>query len=364
MVKNLKEKLFEDFDIEKQPFIYRRLMLTSVFLTICLFAFTAFLFINLSLAKFTLVVMDAFVIVSSIISLYLIFVKKKIEVASVTATIILFVFLLVFIHLNKNESFGLVWTLCYPLFVVPILGTRKGLLMIALFYAILLPMSYLGIGDWDYGNWSNTSFLRFLIASITVIFIAFFYESTSVSAYQALLKTREKEKSYLHELTQLSMTDQLTGLHNRRYFDEQFHIELKKIQRNNNKLCLIMIDIDYFKPINDKHGHQIGDLILKDFSKLLKNRIRSTDTLSRWGGEEFIIMLPDTSISNAAIIAEKMRVAVAKTHFESVGHITASFGVAEVTLEPDSEKQALIHADNALYQAKRNGRNRVVVFEE
>jgi len=197
MLKKLIDKLFERFDIEKQPFIYRRLMLTSVFLTISLFAFTAFFFINISLAKYSLVVMDGLVIITALISLYLMLIKKKVKIASMVATVILFAFLLIFVNINKNESFGLVWTLCYPLFVVPILGTRLGVFMIVLFYSILLPMVYLGIGEWDYNNWNYTSFLRFLIASITVVFIAYFYESTSVSAYQTLLKTREKEKNYL-----------------------------------------------------------------------------------------------------------------------------------------------------------------------
>jgi len=363
MLKKIKEKLFEGFDIEEQPFIYRRLMLTSVFLAISLFAFIAFWFINLSLSKYNLVVMDSFVIIMALISLYLMLFKKKIDIAAMIATFILFAFLLIFVYINQNESFGLVWTLCYPLFVIPILGTRMGLFMIILFYAILLPIVYLGIGEWDYGNWDYTSFLRFLIASITTVFIAYFYESTSVSAYQALLKTREKEKSYLSELTKLSMTDQLTGLHNRRYFDEQFKLEYLKILRNSNKLCLIMIDIDYFKTINDKYGHQVGDMVLKEFSQLLISRIRTTDTLSRWGGEEFIIMLPETSISNGAIIAEKMRVAISEREFETVGKLTASLGVAEVNADIESNNEALINADNALYRAKRNGRNRVVVYE-
>jgi len=363
MHNKIKEKLFAGFDIEEHPFIYRRLLLTSIFLAISLFAFVAFFFINLSLAKYSLVMMDGFVIISAIISLYLLLIKKKVKIASIAATCILFVFLLLFVNINKNESFGLVWTLCYPLFVVPILGTRIGVFMIVLFYAILVPMAYLGIGEWDYGNWDYSSFLRFLIASITFAFIAYFYESTSVSAYQSLLETRKKEKTYLSELTKLSMTDQLTGLHNRRYFDEQFQLEYQKFLRSSHKFCLIMVDIDYFKSINDEYGHQVGDNVLKGFSRLLKSRLRTTDTLSRWGGEEFIIMLPETSISNGAIIAEKMRVAISENEFEIVGKLTASLGVAEVNTDVESNKEAIINVDNALYEAKRNGRNRVVVYE-
>ena len=363
MLKQLKQKLFDDFDILHQPFVYRRLVLTIAFFAISLFAFTAFLFINLSSQNHILIYIDSFVLITILISLYLLLIKKKVNVSAMIASCILFLFLLVFVYLNKNNSFGLVWTLCYPLFVIPILGTRKGILMIFLFYAILTPMVYLGINEWDYGFWDFTSFLRFCIASITVVFAAYFFEITSVSAYQTIVNVRENEQLYLQELKKLSLTDQLTGLHNRRYFDEQFQLEYKKIQRNHNKLCLIMIDIDHFKLINDEYGHQIGDKVLKQFSKLLKHRLRSTDTLSRWGGEEFIIMVPETSISNAAIIAEKMRVAICKKEFELVGKLTASFGVAEVSPEAESNEQAIINVDKALYHAKRKGRNQVAVFE-
>ena len=307
--------------------------------------------------------MDIFVLVTILFSLYLLLEKKKVNTSAMIATCILFVFLLVFVVFNKNDSFGLIWTLCFPLFVIPILGTRKGIFMILLFYAALTPLVYLGIGEWNHGLWDFTSFLRFFIASIAIIFAAYFFEATSVSAYQTIINIRENEQLYLQELKNLSLTDQLTELHNRRYFDEQYQLEYKKIQRNHNKLCLIMIDIDNFKTVNDKFGHQIGDQVLTEFSKLLKSRIRTTDTLSRWGGEEFIIMLPETSISNASIIAEKMRVVISEQEFTKIGKLTASFGVAEVKLEQESNEQAIINADSALYQAKRNGRNRVVVFE-
>jgi len=363
MIKKIKEKLTEGFDTEKNPFLYRRLIMTSALLIIALVAFTAFIFINSSLKNYTLVKLDAFLVLLSSLSLYYLFVKKRIEFAALVATTMLFAFLILFSFITKNHGFGLVWTLCYPLFVIPILGTRKGLLMILLFYLILVPIVYSGIGDWDNGFWSKTAFLRFFMVSLTVVFIAYFFESSSVAAYKTVMAIREKEQSYLRELENLSVTDQLTGLNNRRYFDKQFQLEFAKVQRYGSKLSLIMLDIDHFKNINDQHGHQIGDEALKEFSNLLKNKIRATDILSRWGGEEFIILLPETSISNAAIIAEKLRVSIAKRDFKIVGRLTASLGVSQVFSKEGGNREAILNADNALYDAKRQGRNKVVITE-
>ena len=160
------------------------------------------------------------------------------------------------------------------------------------------------------------------------------------------------------------MTDQLTGLHNRRYFDDHFEIEKQKVERYGNALCLIMIDIDHFKSINDQYGHPIGDKVLKEFSLLLRKNIRSSDILSRWGGEEFIILLPGTSIDNSFIIAEKIRKSIADRQFDKIGKLTASFGVSVVDASCASNREAIHRADKALYRAKKQGRNRVITYQK
>ncbi len=360
MLKIIKTKLVDGFDLENDPFLYRRLIMTCALLFVTLFAFVVFIFINLSFERYTLVMMDIFVTLLALYSLYLLFVKKKIDLAALISTTMLFAFLIFFTSVTKNNGFGLVWTLCFPLFVIPILGSQKGIIMTFLFYLILVPMVYLGIGEWDNGFWNRTAFLRFFVASLTVVYTAYFFESSSVAAYQTILDIRIKEKSYLNKLENLSVTDQLTGLHNRRYFDEHFKLERKKVSRYNKMLCLIMIDIDHFKLVNDKYGHQIGDEVLKEFSKLLRRNLRNTDVLSRWGGEEFIVLLPETSLSNGLLIAEKIRGVVAGHIFNKVGKITASFGISEVTSRMNSNREAIHLADQALYQAKHQGRNRVV----
>lgn len=364
MIKRIKTRLTEGFDLEHNPFLYRRLIMTAALLFIALFAFSAFILINISLGNYHLVMMDITVALFSLFSIYLLFIKKKIEFAALVSTVLLFSFLLFFTFITKNNGFGLVWTLCFSLFVIPILGTRKGLIMTAVFYLILVPMVYSGIGEWDHGFWDKSSFTRFFMASLTVVYTAYFFESSSVAAYQTILEIREKEKVYLNKLENLSVTDQLTGLNNRRYFDDHFEVERAKVKRYGNALCLIMIDIDHFKPVNDKFGHQVGDLVLKEFSLVLRKSIRSSDILSRWGGEEFIILLPGTTMSNSLLIAEKIRKAIAGRQFAKIGKLSASFGVSEVNTKTASNREAIHHADEALYQAKRNGRNQVVAYQD
>lgn len=363
MINVIKSQLIDGFNVENNPFLYRRLILTSALLFIGMFSFTIFAFVNYFKQKYTLVTLDICVSMLTAAAVYFLFVKKRIEYAAIISTSMLFVLLLFFTYITKNNGFGLVWTLCYPLFVIPILGARKGLWMIVLFYLILVPIAYLGIGEWDHGFWDKTSFLRFCMASLTIVYIAYFYETSTQEAFQTILEIREKEKKYLSKLKRLSTTDQLTGLHNRRYFDDHYELERQKVQRYNNELCLIMIDIDHFKLVNDKYGHQVGDKVLIEFSLLLRKNIRNTDILARWGGEEFIILLPETSIENCLIIAEKIRKAIDARVFSEIDHLTASFGISKVGGESDSNIIAIHSADAALFQAKRDGRNRVVMSQ-
>ena len=156
----------------------------------------------------------------------------------------------------------------------------------------------------------------------------------------------------------ISSTDPLTGLFNRRKFSEILKSELECECRSNIELSLVLCDIDNFKQINDSYGHNAGDKVLMAFSRLIAESLRKTDVVARWGGEEFLILLPDTSIELAISIAEKLRVKIAEYPFEQVGVVTASFGVATFMPE-DSEEDLFGRADSALYKAKERGRNLV-----
>ncbi|HEX5710070.1 MAG TPA: diguanylate cyclase [Sulfuricurvum sp.] len=158
---------------------------------------------------------------------------------------------------------------------------------------------------------------------------------------------------------ELAITDRLTGLYNRLKLDEVLEYETIKSKRYGTALSLIIIDIDHFKNVNDTYGHQVGDMVLKEVANTLLSCKRESDTIGRWGGEEFLIVLPNTNLAGAMITAEKIRTAIENHPFSVVGNKTASFGVSEFLVE-ENEDSFIERADQALYRAKSGGRNQVV----
>lgn len=163
------------------------------------------------------------------------------------------------------------------------------------------------------------------------------------------------------ELVELASADPLTGVFNRRKLNNELQTELNRNLRHNNVLSLIIFDIDKFKHINDKFGHNNGDEVLKDFTRLISENIRANDVFARWGGDEFTILLPETNIETARQIAEKLRILAEDYQYAFVGQITASFGVTQFLID-DNEATFINRADEALYLAKENGRNNVEVL--
>lgn len=165
----------------------------------------------------------------------------------------------------------------------------------------------------------------------------------------------------------LARTDALTGLANRRAFDEAAQLEIRRAQRYGTALAMVMTDLDRFKSINDTHGHHVGDRVLVDFAQTLLASVRDVDLVGRWGGEEFVILMPGTALDEAARVAERMRLAVAGAPTRCEGKIcgyTASFGVAVLSAERQTVDALLGAADVALYRAKAHGRNRVELEAE
>ncbi|MDX2494524.1 MAG: diguanylate cyclase [Desulfuromusa sp.] len=167
----------------------------------------------------------------------------------------------------------------------------------------------------------------------------------------------------LHQVEQLAVTDSLTETYNRRKFDETIIHEHQRAENGKIPFSLIMLDIDHFKRVNDKFGHSTGDQVLKHLSRLIRGLVRQGDLLIRWGGEEFLILLPSTLISEAGPFAERIRLDVEQEQFAEAGSITISLGVAQLR-DGDSTDTLLKRVDNALYQAKQEGRNRVVLSPE
>ncbi|MFO7558122.1 MAG: diguanylate cyclase [Desulfobacterales bacterium] len=173
--------------------------------------------------------------------------------------------------------------------------------------------------------------------------------------------------AYETKLITMNTKDGLTGIFNRRHFEAKLAEEFDRHIRYNRPLSLIMIDIDHFKKTNDLHGHQAGDFILKKLAALIDNRIRTIDIASRYGGEEFCCLLPETTIDSAMALAEFLRIGVETEIFQFKDkrlRITISQGVSEITGDVDSAEALLKLADDALYESKRKGRNRIVRMQE
>jgi len=171
-----------------------------------------------------------------------------------------------------------------------------------------------------------------------------------------------------HRLKELSVRDGLTGLYNHRHFHELLNREFFQARRNQFDLACFMIDLDYFKDVNDTFGHIFGDFVLSRFARLIHGLIRNTDILSRYGGEEFVLLLPHTNLEGARILAEKFRYKAAQYVYRQDGHskrVTISIGIATFEAHTPKDPFDLVtFADKALYSAKTEGRNRVNIYNE
>lgn len=179
-----------------------------------------------------------------------------------------------------------------------------------------------------------------------------------------ILALREKRRleEQLHTVNQIlekqAATDALTGLFNRLKLGSLLDAEIARSQRYATPLAVIMLDIDHFKRINDTRGHQVGDDVLRELAQRLVSSLRTCDAVARWGGEEFLIMLPNSPLQAGRECADKLRAAIADYPFAAMPRVTASFGVAD--LQKGDQRETLINrADQSLYRAKYNGRNRV-----
>jgi diguanylate cyclase (GGDEF)-like protein len=187
----------------------------------------------------------------------------------------------------------------------------------------------------------------------------------------------EKIQTLINEVQryrELSLTDYLTGLFNKRYFQTRIVEEVTRARRSSYELSLIFCDIDYFKRINDRFGHQTGDEVLRTTAQILRggidelniiSRLRKSDIIARYGGEEFVIILPETGGQGAAIAAERLRREIETYTFKLDGedvHMTMSFGVAELLPIDKDHTEIIKNADYAMYKAKNSGRNRVVIY--
>lgn len=177
--------------------------------------------------------------------------------------------------------------------------------------------------------------------------------------FHDLQQYAEEKELMVHELRRLANTDGLTGVYNRAKIEQILTIEVLRSKRYKHPLSIIMADIDHFKTVNDTYGHTVGDMVLSGIAAFMKQIVRGVDMVGRWGGEEFLIVCPETTADGARKLAEKLRKKIEKHYFKGVGIKTVSMGVAQIGAD-DWDDDIIKRADRNLYKAKRGGRNKVV----
>mgnify|MGYP002621022699 FL=1 len=182
---------------------------------------------------------------------------------------------------------------------------------------------------------------------------------TDTAIYQSMLKNA------LAQLEELSVRDALTGLHNRRHLETTLKAEFRRVRRYGGELSLVLFDIDHFKAVNDEYGHQAGDAVLKAVAERLCSVLRQSDVAGRYGGEEFMAILPNTELAGGMALAERLRQVIARDPVpwgDRAVSITVSIGVSALRADTASHEKLVSEADAALYRAKAEGRNRIAAF--
>lgn len=261
--------------------------------------------------------------------------------------------IMLFIVSAKGHAHSLFWATLIPPFTFFLVGRNWGSILSSIAFGICAYLVYLQqqlsitIG--------LSALFNFIEVSIAHVLLFRFYEKTRFSAYSHLSKRNA-------EIKQLAETDKLTGLYNRQKFDFELS-QLLSENNNERKSNIVMIcDIDHFKKVNDTYGHLAGDNVLSEFANILQNKLTNSALIARWGGEEFTIILRDSSLDNAINEAEELRAFIA-THLIDNRALTISIGIAKAHVD-DTALHLLERADKALYKAKLQGRDQVCVASD
>ena len=270
-----------------------------------------------------------------------------------------FLYLLLCIYLQitgGQDNTGILWHYVYPLTVYYIAGIHMGSVCTAiLILTEILLMTFNHIFPWQ-AQYPLAFKIRFLATMILMAIVGAMLEYSRWSTRRKLFTMAEK-------FQEASQTDELTGLSNRRALREKLEDEVARSSRNGSDFVIILCDVDYFKRINDRYGHVVGDAALRHLTETIKPAPRKYDMAARWGGEEFMFMLPNTDLDEGKKVAERIRTDVAKRPFEATGgdktNLTISCGVGHWKSHPDLDELIRI-TDDRLYKAKQMGRNQVV----
>jgi len=267
----------------------------------------------------------------------------------------LFILLFYLIYYGGLSNTGPLWIFLMPPVSLFLHGFKLGLLELVVFVVIISIMLFYPNNALLAAEYHEHFKSRLIFSFMATILLSGFYEYSRQKSYIDLKNLSIKYQA-------LSKLDHLTQLSNRRDALNKIEYEQNKLKRSQKLLCVILCDIDFFKKVNDDYGHDAGDYILVELAKVFKAIVRKQDLVARWGGEEFLFLLPDTDLEGAQIITQKIHDTLAELHFQKKDlslQLTVSMGIAEVDVDQDIQ-QHISRADENLYKAKVSGRNQTV----
>jgi len=251
-----------------------------------------------------------------------------------------------------EQGTGPIWYLVFPVLATFVQGRVAGIVSVVVLLAVTLGLLAMGVPDYPY---SDFFIQRLLSVYLALSVLAYLFASFRYTAEQQL-------KEINRQLEVLTNTDKISGLLNRRGMEAELEKMLHTFNRFKMPFTVVVFDIDDFKAINDQHGHIYGDFVIQSIGELCRSSIRNIDHAARWGGEEFLLLLPGTSVDGAVILAERLREKIHTSPFvyDGITLITsASFGVCQ-HIESNSLEDTIACADKQMYSAKQEGKNRVV----
>lgn len=328
----------------------------TYFLVIAIAALSFFTFFNLFINHhYPLAAIDFGFAIFSTYILWHLKRHKDIRRASVLFIFMLFTILALFFLVSKPESAAFVWTFCFIIAAFLIYGKHIGLLLTLLFCGVVFGYYYFLIGT----KITELGFINLLASTVVIVLFLRYYEASRAAILDKLTATLGELKQSHAELESKSVTDPLTSVYNRAKAFELLTAALNNRERYDTPFSIIFLDIDGFKAINDEYGHAAGDDILVKYARLLSENARKTDAVFRWGGEEFMILCPNTDQPKAARLAENLRSLFTHERIGTMQLPSASYGVAQHL--PDEDILSLVkRADMAMYDAKHAGGDRVM----
>jgi len=346
---------------------FRKIVMINSILIFLSIIFALFTILNFTILNNPIIgILDIMSLLLSVVTIIYLRKKKNVKQAALISTLILALFIIFFTIQNQNTHFGIIWVIFFPILAIIFNGKILGLFYSILFNILIFCLAYNGLGVWDYGHWNYQDLIRFTAATILMTYGMYMIESSNESADNEIQRIRADEQKILKTLQIQAITDDLTKMYNRRYFNTVAPSVLNTARRENKFITFFILDIDYFKKYNDYYGHQKGDEALKMMADALMKFIhRDNDLVFRLGGEEFaglVISQKEDDVKKWLSTLNQKIENLNIEHLETMLKkkiLTVSCGVYTLKATAHINVELLYKiADDALYKAKESGRNK------